>query len=85
MAAPDELVIDLDYLTGNEIIQIEDLADMPFDAMGEPGNKKGRMLVAIATVVKRREDPDFTFEQAGDLRIRLSDEPDPTGPDGSAG
>lgn len=80
---PEELVIDIDYLTGNEVIAIEDLADVPFDQLGAEGQKKGRLLVAIATVMKRREDPSFTFEQAGDLRIRLTDEveaEDPTEP-----
>lgn len=77
---PEELEIDIDYLTGNEVIAIEDLADMPFDELGNPGQKKGRLLVAIATVIKRREDPGYTFEQAGNLRIRLTDNEDPTEP-----
>lgn len=70
-----DLVIDIDYLTGKEIIAIEELSDIPFDELGTPGKKKGRLLVAIATVLKQREDPSYTFEQASELRIRLSDDP----------
>lgn len=82
---PEEMVIDIDYLTGAEIIEIEDLADMPFDKMGDPDQKKGRLLVAIATIIKRRTEPGFTFEDAGNLRIRLNEEVDPTGPDEKPG
>ena len=77
---PDELVIDLDYITGDEIVMIEDLAEVPFDAITNPDAKKGRLLVAIATVIKRRTEPDYTFEQAGKLRIMLADDLDPTAP-----
>ena len=83
MAAPEdreELVIDVDYLTGNEIIAFEELSDMPFDVIGDPTQKKGRALVALACIIKRRDQPDYTFEEAGELAIRLDSVADPTGP-----
>lgn len=80
MDKPEELVIDLDWITGNEIIEFEELADMAFDQFGEPGQRKGRALVALATIVKRRDVPGYTFEEAGELRIILNNVPDPTGP-----
>ncbi len=77
----DELEINLDYITGFEIIEIEKLAGVPFDKIGDPDTPKGRLLVAMATVQMRREDPDYTFEQAGNLRIKLAEGgDDPTGP-----
>jgi hypothetical protein len=81
----EELVIDVDYLTGNEIMAFEELTDMPFDVIGDPTQKKGRALVALACIIKRRDDPGFTFEQAGELAIRLDSVPDPTGPAVPAG
>ena len=60
-------MIDLDKLTLNEIEEIEDLTDTPFDELFTAKGKKGRMLKAIGYVVKKREDPDFTYEQAGEL------------------
>ena len=37
------------------------------------------MMQALAFISKRREDPDFTWEQAGELRINASAEKiDPT-------
>ena len=81
----EELVIDVDYLTGNEIMAFEELTDMPFDVIGDPTRKKGRALVALACIIKRRDDPDYTFEQAGELAIRLDSVPDPTGPAALAG
>ena len=69
----------LNDLTIGEIVTIEELTGLPFDAMTDPDKPKGKLLQAIAYIRKRRENPEFTFEMAGDLKLNLaSDEADYT-------
>lgn len=75
------LSIDLNDLRIREIEEIEEIAGVPFDDLFASGKPRGKSLRAIGYVVKRRENPDFTLEQAGELIIKLSDDegtPDPT-------
>lgn len=75
----DTLNIDVNDLTIGEVIEVEEITGQAFDQMGDPTAMKGKMLAALAFISKRREDPDFTFEQALALKINLaSDEADPT-------
>lgn len=67
----DVFSLDIDSLSLNEIEAIEDIIDGPLDSLAKPGAKKARMLKAMAYVVKRREDPSFTIEDAGNLRVEL--------------
>ena len=70
--------IDVSDLTIAEVVEIEDRTGMPLDALGQADKPKGRMLQALAYIVKKREDPDFTWEQAGDLKINaVSEKIDP--------
>ena len=67
----------LNDLTIGEIVTIEELTGLPFDAMTDPDKPKGKLLPAIAYISKRRENPEFTFEMAADLKLNLaSDEAD---------
>jgi len=67
---PDDVLnIDVSDLTIAEVVLIEDLTGMPLDAMGQSDKPKGRMLQALAFITKRREDPTYTFEQAGELKV----------------
>ena len=67
----------LNDLTIGEIVSIEELSGLPFDAMTDPDKPKGKLLQAIAYISKRRDNPEFTFEMAGDLKLNLaSDEAD---------
>ncbi|MGY5131275.1 hypothetical protein ACWGJW_02440 [Streptomyces nigrescens] len=71
--------MDIDSLTIDEIEVIEEIIDGPLDALAAPGAKKAKLLKAMAYVIKRRENPDFTIEDAGRLRIELkSKKADPT-------
>jgi hypothetical protein len=71
------LDFNLNDLTIGEIVTIEELTGLPFDAMTDPDKPKGKLLQAIAYISKRRENPEFTFEMAGDLKLNLaSDEAD---------
>ena len=71
--------IDINSLTIAEVVEIEDRTGMPMDALGQSDKPKGRMLQALAYITKRREDPEFTWEMAGALKINTTSEKiDPT-------
>lgn len=80
MSDAEELFnIDISDLTIAEVVEIEDRTGLPLDALGSPDHPKGRMLQALAFIVKRRANPDFTWEQAGELKISTTSGPvDPT-------
>ena len=78
----DILNIDINDLTIAEVVEIEERTGLPLDALGQSDKPKGKMLQALAYIVKRREDPDFTWEMAGALKISATtDKVDPTDSD----
>jgi hypothetical protein len=79
----DELTIDLGALKVSEIEEIEELLGTPLDVAFAAGQPKGRAMRALGYIAKKRDDPDFTWEQAGDLVIKVNEVP-PTGADESA-
>ena len=80
MSDAEELFnIDINDLTIAEVVEIEDRTGLPLDALGQSDKPKGRMLQALAYIVKKRQDPAYTWEQAGELKINTTSEPvDPT-------
>ena len=79
MADSEHFSIDINDLTIGEVVEIEDLTGLPLDALGQADKPKGRMLQALAFISKRREDPEFTWEMAGELKISTDATPaDPT-------
>jgi hypothetical protein len=74
------LSLNIDSLTLDEIDAIEEIIDAPLDTLSKPGMRKAKLLKAMAFVIKRRDNPDFTIEDAGKLRIQLKTKPkaDPT-------
>ena len=71
----DVLNVDISDLSIAEIVEIEDRTGLPLDAMGQDDKPKGRMLQALAFIVKRRDNPDFTWEMAGALKISTASDP----------
>jgi hypothetical protein len=71
------IFVDLEQLTVNEIEQIEELTGEGIDIFGHAGTKKGKTLRAGGLVFMRRTDPSFTWEQAGNLRVRFGAKPVP--------
>ena len=66
----DILNIDINDLTIAEVVEIEERTGLPLDALGQSDKPKGK---------KRRDDPDFTWEMAGALKISATtDKVDPT-------
>ena len=76
--------LDINDLTIAEVVEVEERTGLPLDALGQADKPKGKMLQALAFIVKKREDPDYTWEQAGELKISAAtDKVDPTDADGS--
>ena len=77
----DVLNVDISELTIAEVVEIEERTGLPLAALGQADKPKGKMLQALAYISKRRDNPDFTWEMAGDLKINTDSTPgDP--PDG---
>ena len=76
---PETLNLDVSDLTIAEIVEIEERTGLPLDSLGQADKPKGKMLQALAFVSKRRTNPDFTWEDAGALKITTTTStPDPT-------
>ena len=69
----DELDLDISDLTISEIVEVEELTGMPLDSLGQPDKPKGKMLQALAYITKKRDNPDFTFEMAGNIKITTTE------------
>ena len=79
MTDSEHFNIDINDLTIAEVVEIEDRTGLPLDALGQADKPKGRMLQALAYISKRRDNPDFTWEMAGELKISTDATPaDPT-------
>lgn len=63
----------LDRLKIREVAEIEEVLGAGIDVAFLTGAPRGRALQAIAWVLRKRDNPDFTFEAAGELVIRFSD------------
>lgn len=74
------LEINLDDLRIRELEELEELTGKPFDGLFVDGEPRGKVLRALGFVVKRRTDPNFTWEAAGELKIQTKGQanPDPT-------
>ena len=80
MSGLDEILsLDVNDLTLAEMDVLEEHTGLGFtevfEALTKPGPKV-KVLAAMAFVVKRRENPDVTFDEVMQLRI-LFQEPDP--------
>ena len=75
MTDSEHFNIDINDLTIAEVVEIEDRTGMPLDALGQADKPKGRMLQALAYISKRRDNPDFTWEMAGALKISTDSTP----------
>lgn len=60
--------IDIESLTLEEIEQLEELTGQPIDKMFE--GAKARVMRALYFIIKRREDPEFTFEQTAGVTVQ---------------
>ena len=76
------LVIDPNQLTLAELEEIEDLTGQSSGVLfGNKENMSVKTIRALVYIVKRRDDPTFTYEDAGSLAIgelEVDVAPDPT-------
>lgn len=61
--------MDIQKLTLGEIARIESIAEAPLANLADDNAPKGALLSALAFVMKRREDPKFTLDQAKELTM----------------
>lgn len=59
--------MDIKNLTLGEVAKVEELSGLPLAALADDDKPKGKMMAALAFVIKRREDPTFTLEAANRL------------------
>jgi len=69
---PEKVYLDFDELTISEIEEIEELTGASIKLIDEPDRPMGQTLRVLAYISKRRSDPEFTLEMAGDLVLDQS-------------
>lgn len=79
----DTIVLDLDSMTLGELEAIEDVAGAEAAKGMMAGQMTAKALIAVAYVVRRRDDPEFTLDQARALRVLALKQPDAPGKDES--
>jgi hypothetical protein len=60
---------DFESLTLNEVEQIELITGASIDQILDAGQAKGKAMKAIIFIMKKRIDPEFTLEQAGQISM----------------
>jgi hypothetical protein len=60
---------DFESLTLTEVEQIELITGTSIDQILDAGQPKGKTMKAIIFIIKKRLDPSFTLEQAGELSM----------------
>ena len=60
---------DFESLTLNEVEQIELITGNSIDQILDAGNAKGKAMKAIIYIMKKRTNPEFTLEQAGEISM----------------
>jgi len=61
---------DFESLTISEVETIEMISGSPIDALMDDNSLKGKSLKAVVFVVKLRENPKFTLEDAGKVSFK---------------
>lgn len=61
--------MDINSLTVGEVAKIESLSGQAISALGDEDKPKGKIMAAFAFVIKYRENPKFTWENALELTL----------------
>jgi hypothetical protein len=61
--------MDYQALTLNEVEEVEKLTGVSIDAIANDGQPKGRVLKVLIWVMKKRENPNYSIEEAGKLTL----------------
>jgi hypothetical protein len=60
---------DITSLTLSENAAIEDFAGESLASLSDPKALTSKVLIGLGYVIKKRENPEFTFEDAGNLTM----------------
>lgn len=75
---PDIVRVNPDMLTIGEVEEVEDLAGQSIDMFARPGSPKARFMRAMGMMMRKRTDPNFTWDQSYKLKVRMdTDNPIP--------
>lgn len=71
------VIVDMNDFTANEVDAAEELLDAPLQSLMDPAARQGKGMRVLAYVVSKRDNPEITLEDAGNLRVffRQSDVP----------
>jgi hypothetical protein len=61
--------IDFNSLTLDEVEIVENLCQKSIETLMDDGVPRGRALKALIFILMRRNNPDYTIEQAGKLSL----------------
>jgi len=61
--------MNVNELTLGDVAEVEELSGQPLAALGDANAPKGKLMIAIAWIIKRKEDPKFTYEHAKRLTM----------------
>ena len=61
--------MNVNELTLGDVAEVEELSGQPLAALGDSNAPKGKLMVALAWIIKRKEDPKFTYEHAKKLTM----------------
>lgn len=61
--------MDINKLTLGEVATIEDMAGLPIAALSDESKPKGKLLVALAFIIKKRENSKYTKLEAEALTM----------------
>jgi|13_taG_2_1085334.scaffolds.fasta_scaffold127592_2 hypothetical protein len=72
----ERLELNFDDLTIGEIEEIEELTGRSIQSIQDPEAPMGSTLRVLAYIIKRRDNPEFSLEDAGDLIVTQGDDDD---------
>jgi hypothetical protein len=56
--------MNVEDLTLGEVEEVENYAGLPLASLADDNAPKGKLMVALAWIMKRKQEPSFTLHQA---------------------
>ena len=56
--------MNVEDLTLGEVEEVENYAGLPLASLADDNAPKGKLMVALGWIMKRKSDPSFTLQQA---------------------
>ena len=61
--------MNVNELTLGEVEEVENYAGLPLAALADSNAQKGKLMVALAWIIKRKENPSYTIHEAKKLKM----------------